>query len=252
MILAVLQGVSPGPESVLPILPGYVVLRQLGKGHSVWLAEELVSGLRVRVAVRVGGPETTEALLLREIVSLSRVRSPHVAAYRNCLRTADGACAVITEYVDGKPLAAVLSCQPNGRLQWHPLSGSSVEVSAKGFIMDLLSGLSVLHSVEPPIVHRKVTPANVLVVGSKVVITDLRLSSLSSCPISLDCDEPYPFGEQLYGSFKLGTGNYMSPELADGTVGWDGLDARADVWAAGVMLHEALSGKQLFPQVAPT
>ena len=41
----------------------------------------------------------------------------------------------------------------------------------------------------------------------------------------------------------------MSPELAEGAVGLDGLDARADVWSAGVVLHEALSGERLFPQV---
>ena len=40
----------------------------------------------------------------------------------------------------------------------------------------------------------------------------------------------------------------MSPELAEGAAGLEGLDARADVWAAGVVLHEALSGQRLFPQ----
>ena len=40
----------------------------------------------------------------------------------------------------------------------------------------------------------------------------------------------------------------MSPELAEGVVGLEGLDARADVWAAGVVLHEALTGQRLFPQ----
>ncbi len=52
--------------------------------------------------------------------------------------------------------------------------------------------------------------------------------------------------------YTTGTGRYISPELAAGAVGLDGLDGRADVWAAGVVLQEALSGQRLFPQVAPS
>jgi hypothetical protein len=142
------------------VLPGYEVIRQLGKSGSVWLAEATASGLREQVAVRVGRPETSEGLLLREITSLSRVRSPHVAAYRHCLRTADGACAVVTEYLPGKPLAAVLAGRPDGRLPWRPPppggSSGGGGVAASGVIMGVLRGLAALHAAEPPIVHRRV------------------------------------------------------------------------------------------------
>jgi serine/threonine protein kinase len=222
--------------STLPVLPGYVVVGPLGRGHSVWLAEETTSGLRGRVAVRVGRPDTPDSHLLQEIMSLSRVRSPHVVAYRHCLRTTNGACAIITEYVAGKPLAMVLADQPGCRLPWR---GS--EMSAGGVIMGVLRGLAALHAAEPPIVHRRVTPSNILIVDGSAVITDLRLSALSGGLSS-------PFREMLTGA--AGTGRYMSPELAEGAVGLGGLDARADVWAAGVVLHEALSGELLFPQAS--
>jgi serine/threonine protein kinase len=157
--------VGPGPQGVAhapapPVLPGYEVIRQLGKGGSVWLAEATASGLRERVAVRVGRPEISEGLLLREITSLSRVRSPHVAAYRHCLRTADGACAVVTEYVPGKPLAAVLAGRPDGRLPWRPPppggSSGGGGAGASSLIMGVLRGLAALHAAEPPVVHRRV------------------------------------------------------------------------------------------------
>ena len=254
---------TPAPESAMltlepatpPDLPGYVVIGPLGRGRSVWLAEETVSGLRGRVAVRVALPEAHEGPLLREMVNLSRVRSPHVAAYRHCVRTGDGAYAVVTEYVDGEPLAAVLASMPGRRLPWRPETarrglerGASTreEVSAGGLIMGVLRGLAALHTAVPqPIVHRGLTPANILVVGDSAVLTDLRLSALASGPAFpgslVSCGE-LPRG-------AVGTGGYMSPELAEGCVGLEGLDARADLWSAGVVLHEALSGKLLFPQV---
>ncbi len=91
------------------------------------------------------------------------------------------------------------------------------------------------------------TPANILVVGGTAVLTDLRLSALARGPASLAGGGPPPAGGDLPGGAG-GTGGYMSPELAEGAVGLEGLDARADVWAAGVVLHEALSGERLFPQ----
>ncbi len=237
---------------VPPVLPGYVVIGRLGNGSSVWLAEEEASGLRgrARVAVRMGRPEAQEGLLLVEIMSLSRVRSPHVAAFRQCIRTADGACAVVTEYVEGESLAAILAGRPGCRLPWRAPStakvehsGSSSEVSASCVIMGVLRGLAALHGAEPPIVHRRVTPFNILVVRGSAVLTDLRLAALASGPVCLGSGPPVPCGEGV-----AETGGYMSPELAEGTVGLDGLDARADVWAAGVVLYEALSGERLFPQ----
>jgi serine/threonine protein kinase len=235
-----------------PILAGYEVIGRLGKGRAVWLAEETVSGLRGLVAVRIGRPEAPEGLLLREIMGLSHVRSPHVAAYRHCLRTADGACAVVTEYIAGESLAAVLASRPDGRLPWRPPPADpggaepSGGVGAASVIMGVLIGLAALHTAQPPIVHRRVTPSNIIIVGGTAVITDLRLSALASGPASQAGGPPAPLGALPGGA--AGTSGYMSPELAEGAVGLDGLDARADVWAAGVVLHEALSGERLFPQ----
>ena len=172
-----------------PVVAGYEVMGRLGKGRAVWLAEETVSGLRGRVVVRVGRPEAPEGLLQREIMALSLVRSPHVAAYRHCLRTADGACAVVTEYIAGAPLAAVLAGLPGGRLPWRPPPASDPGgaeppggVGAAGVMTGVLLGLAALHTADPPIVHRRLTPSNILVVGGTAVLTDLRLSALARGP----------------------------------------------------------------------
>ena len=250
---------EPGWAGPAPVLAGYAVLGRLGRGRSVWLAEETAPGLRGRVAVRVGRPEAAEGPLLREVESLSRVRSPHVAAYRHCLRAADGVRAVVVEYVPGEPLAAVLAAQPGGRLPWRAPSterggaSSSSELSAGGVITGVLRGLAALHTAEPPIVHRGLTPANILVCGGRAVLTDICLLALAVGPEEGPGDdvESLSPGDDEAPRGAEGTGGYMSPELAEGAVGLEGLDARADVWAAGVVLHEALSGERLFPQAEP-
>ncbi len=78
------------------------------------------------------------------------------------------------------------------------------------------------------------------------MLTDLRLSALACS----NGGQPLPLEEIVSGT--AGMSGYMSPELAEGVMGLEGLDARADVWAAGVVLYEALSGQRLFPQAAPS
>ena len=224
--------------------------RALGRGRSVWLAEE-AAGQRARVAVRVGRRDAPEALVLRyqsELRGLGAAGSPFVAAFRDCARTADGGWAVITEYVEGFSLESVLARQPLRRLAWLPLS-SALEMdgralswlSAASLIMDLLEGLRLLHSQDPPIAHRGMTPANIVMRDNRAVLTDIRLPALCR-RLARSAAEDLP----LDAAWASG---YMSPELAAGEVGIEEIDARADVWAAGVVLHEALSGQRLFAQV---
>jgi eukaryotic-like serine/threonine-protein kinase len=234
-----------------PVLKDYRIVGQLGRGRSVWLAEETASGLGRRVVVRVGRQDAPEGPLLREIENLARVKNPHVAAYRHCLLAADGARAVVFEYVQGEPLSEILAKQADGRLPWRvpppaggERGGSSSEVSASGVIMGVLRGLAALHTADVPIVHGGLTPANILVSNGRAVLTDLRRSALAGGP-------PSPGDDSLPAAHEGETGRYLSPEQCqlDEAAGEECLDARVDVWAAGVVLREMLSGCRLF-QVA--
>ncbi len=208
----------------------------------MWLAEETTTGLPV--AVRVVRTEAQEDLLrlMRGLTQrLLHLQSQHVVTYRSCLPAADGACAIITNYVPGEQLATVLANQPGCCLQWRSVSRS---VCASGVILGVLKGLAALHSAEPTIMHLGVTPSKILInKQGNAVLTDLCLSYLTGDPA---CSSP-PWNMQ--SSSAAESRRYMSPELAEGSTE---VDARADVWAAGVVLHEMLSGGLLFPQVIVT
>ncbi|WP_438027321.1 serine/threonine-protein kinase [Sorangium sp. So ce233] len=102
-------------------------------------------------------------------------------------------------------------------------------------LMEVCSGLSAAHA--EGVVHRDIKPENIvmaMVPGEGVVpkIVDFGISQLTGAGDALTIDG------QL-----LGTPSYMSPEQV---LGKRTIDARADLWAVGVMLYEALSGAQPF------
>src|SRR5262245_3754595 len=98
---------------------------------------------------------------------------------------------------------------------------------------EVCSGLA--HAHEMNIVHRDITPAN-LIVGPEgtVKILDFGIAKLTATSTTLP------------GSI-LGTLNYMSPEQIRGTA----VDARADIFSVGAVLYELLSHQPAFPGQLP-
>jgi serine/threonine protein kinase len=90
----------------------------------------------------------------------------------------------------------------------------------------LLAGLCVLHAAG--VVHRDVKPANCLFVGGELKVADFGLLAEASPLVS-----------------RLGTRRYMP---ADGR-----MDARADVYAAGLVIYQMLTGQPVesFPSLGP-
>ncbi len=89
-------------------------------------------------------------------------------------------------------------------------------------------------------VHRDIKPGIIMIAvhDSRAVLIDLGLSKRNNSNQTMTIRAVF-----------LGTPGYMSPEMAEGHVQADELDARVDVWAVGVVLHEMLtaSGERLFP-----
>ena len=232
--------VFSGNSTSLPGLSGYYLLKRAGRGGqgTVWIANDTSSGIEENVAIKIYR-DGNESLIRREVKNLLKVRSPHVVGYRRCLRTTAEELAIIMEYIDGHPLDEILQKSPGRSLPWDaPESQTVVSLNSSTIIGGVLRGLASLHSLEQPIVHRDVKPANIMITASdgRAVLIDLGLSKQSNSNQTMT----------NRGAF-LGTPGYMSPEMADGIAQADELDTRVDVWAAGVVLHEMLSGERLFP-----
>jgi serine/threonine-protein kinase len=121
------------------------------------------------------------------------------------------------EFVDGPNLASLLKA-----------SGPLPPERAVAIITQVLSGLGFAH--ESGIIHRDIKPSNILIPASRPVkITDFGIARTDSSDLTVVGD-------------ILGTPAYVAPEQLRG----DPVDNRSDLFAAGVMLFEALTGVKPF------
>jgi serine/threonine protein kinase len=130
------------------------------------------------------------------------------------------------DFVEGKDLRAVWNrCAQKGTA--FPIN------VAVHLVKELARGLAYAHAFEGlHLVHRDVSPPNVLLSYSgEVKLTDFGLATST---LKLEKTAP----GVIYGKVS-----YMSPEQARG----EALDGRTDIYSAGVMLWEMLTGRQLFP-----
>ena len=132
------------------------------------------------------------------------------------------------DYVEGKDLRATWNrCAKKG-------IAFPVDVAAH-IVKELARGLHYAHGFgDIKLVHRDVSPPNVLLSYSgEVKLTDFGLAAST---LKLEKTAP----GIIYGKVS-----YMSPEQARG----DTPDGRTDLYAAGIILWELLTGRQLFPSV---
>ncbi len=137
---------------------------------------------------------------------------------------------IAMEFVPGKDLAAITrSCRRVGRILPFGFSGMVVR--------DLCLALHYAHHfTDPlgnpsPIIHRDISPNNVMVTYSSAVkVIDFGIAKARGS-----------VRKTREGLIK-GSHGYMSPEQVRG----DALDGRSDLFSAGVLLHELLTGRKLF------
>jgi eukaryotic-like serine/threonine-protein kinase len=153
----------------------------------------------------------------------SEIKLARRIAHRNVVRTYDlgeigGVYYISMEYVEGKPLKELI--RERGRLP-----ASAVLPIAK----QLCRALEVSH--EEGVIHRDIKPQNMVVQADGVLkVMDFGIARLQTRPKESGHTE---------AGMVVGTPEYMSPEQLLG----DELDARADLYATGVVLYECLVGR---------
>ncbi len=160
-----------------------------------------------------------------------RLVHPNIVRVLEGAQAEDGAPFLVMELLDGVPLGAYT--QNGGRV---PLQ------QAVPILQGILAGLAAAHA--EGIVHRDLKPDNVLLTrdasGTFVVkVLDFGIAKVM--------DVAGGMGVRTRTGVFLGTPAYMSPEQARSA---RDVDQRADLWSAGVLFYEMLTGRSAFP--APT
>ncbi|MBT8400401.1 MAG: serine/threonine-protein kinase, partial [Rhodothermia bacterium] len=209
------------------IISHYRVVDQLGRGGMgiVYKAED--TKLDRTVALKLLPPhalvsEDDRARFYREARAAAALNHANIAHVYEideaAVENGESRPFIAMEYIDGDSLSEVIQRGP------LPLK------DAINYASQIAEGLKVAH--EANIVHRDIKSGNVMLTSKGVVkILDFGLAKTAAST------------KLTQMGSTLGTVAYMSPEQARG----EEVDRRSDIWSAGVILYEMITGQMPFP-----
>ncbi len=226
---AAAPGVSGDPMIGRLLDRRYRIGARVARGGMASVYEATDTRLDRTVAVKVmhpglGDDQEFAERFVREARAAARLNHPHVVGvYDQGDDTSDGTDTVflVMEYVPGHTLRDVIRKEA-------PMPATR----ALALLEPVVSALAAAHRAG--LIHRDVKPENVLIAdeahGGRIKVADFGLAKA----VSADTQHT------ATGGVLIGTVSYLAPELViDGRA-----DARADVYAAGVVLYELLTGNK--------
>ena len=207
----------------------YELDRFLGAGSAgvVWAAHRVDDGSLVALKIARTPDPVLSRRFEREARIASRLAHPNVVRIFDVVQATEtrGPC-LVEELVSGESLEARLIREPVLPLR-----------DAARVLVPIARALAAAHA--EGIVHRDLKPQNVMFEGERIVVLDFGIAKLLPAW--------GPHSRLTRPGSVLGTLRYMAPEQVFGE---REVDARADVWALGVMTFRALTGT--FPVEAKT
>jgi serine/threonine-protein kinase len=202
----------------------YLVTGTLGRGAmgTVYDARDPVIDRRVAIkTIPLAAAEDEEgaealARFKREAQAAGRLQHPNIVGVYDYGET-ETLAFIVMEFVDGTSLKAVLDKQE----RFPPAETIRI-------MEQVLAGLQYSHA--RGVVHRDIKPANIMLTPDRVVkIADFGIARIESSSLT-------------QAGTIMGTPAYMSPEQFMGTT----VDARTDIYSAGVVLYQMLTGERPF------
>ncbi|HEV7704362.1 MAG TPA: protein kinase, partial [Gemmatimonadaceae bacterium] len=209
---------------------GFSISRELGGGgmSRVFVARDEALGRDV--VIKVIAPENAEGLsaerFAREVKLAARLQQANIVPVLSA-GTSGSLPYYTMPFVRGESLRARLATGV-------PLSISE----AVSILRDVARALAYAHA--EGVVHRDIKPENILLSGGAAVVTDFGIAKAMDASRT---QEDISITGITRAGMSLGTPAYMSPEQA---LGDPGTDARADIYAWGVVAWELLGGAHPF------
>ena len=199
----------------------YELLELIGSGGMANVYKAKCHRLNRLVAIKILKSELAENAEFRrrfrdESLAVAQLSHANIVSIYD-VSSSQGTDYIVMELIDGITLKQYM--ERRGHMDWR---------EALHFITQIMRGLSHAHS--RGIIHRDIKPHNIMVLrDGSVKVADFGIACLANQGQTLTQE-------------ALGSVHYISPEQARG----DRIDARSDIYSAGVVLYEMLTGRLPF------
>jgi len=199
----------------------YEILELIGSGGMANVYKAKCHRLNRLVAIKILKSDLAEDADFRrrfrdESQAVAMLSHPNIVSVYDVSRDGDVEY-IVMELIDGITLKQYM--ERRGLMDWR---------ESLHFIIQIMRGLSHAHS--RGIIHRDIKPQNIMVLrDGSVKVADFGIACLANSGQTLTQE-------------ALGSVHYISPEQARG----DRTDARSDIYSAGVVLYEMLTGRLPF------
>ncbi|MFG1695960.1 serine/threonine protein kinase [Nonomuraea sp. NPDC049309] len=202
---------------------GYYIEDIVGKGGMAVVYLALDPRLSRRVALKILNPvlsvdDRFRQRFILESRTVASIEHPNIIPIYEANADADGVLYIAMRYVDGLDLRRLI--YDRGPLALGPANQIFAQVAA---------ALDAAHAHD--LIHRDVKPANILLAGDHVYLTDFGITKHRSSISGLTQTDQF-----------IGTPRYMSPEQ----INKEHIDGRSDQYALACVVYEALSGRLPF------
>ncbi|MBX3199366.1 MAG: protein kinase [Labilithrix sp.] len=212
----------PATASDEPIVPGYDLVRVLGRGGMGVVWEAIEGRLDRAVALKVHRSSALERgqsadALWTEALVAARIGDPSIVRVLDVGYTLDERPYYAMELVHGSELGALIA------------DGALAPRRAVDIAADMARAAAAAHA--HGVIHRDLKPRNVIVDGT---------GRARVCDFGIAFDARR--GDDPYAGMLAGSPPYMAPEQVLGRP----IGPQTDIWAIGVMLYEMLTGERPF------